>query len=69
MKLNLFIILIVAIPVLGSFVAGFLGRKIGIRGSQFITCFSLIISSLLISYAFYEIVLCGGEAVNLNLGS
>ena len=69
MKLNLFIIIIVALPLLGSFVAGFLGRKIGVKGSQFITCFSLLISSTLISYAFYEIVLCGGEAINLNLGS
>lgn len=69
MKLNLFIIIIVALPILGSIVAGFLGRKIGVRGSQFITCFSLLISSTLISFAFYEIVLCGKEAINLNLGS
>jgi len=69
MKLNLFIIIIVALPVLGSIVAGFLGRKLGVKGSQFITCFSLFISSLLISYAFYQIVLCGGAPINLNLGS
>jgi len=69
MKLNLFIIIIVALPILGSIVAGFLGRKIGVRGSQFITCFSLLISSILISFAFYKIVLCGGDAINLNLGS
>lgn len=29
----------------------------------------MLISSFLISYAFYKIVLCGGETVNLNLGS
>ena len=69
MKLNLFIINIVALPILGSFVAGFLGRKLGVKGSQFITCFSLFISSLLISYAFYQIVLCGAAPINLNLGS
>ena len=69
MKLNLFIINIVALPVLGSIAAGLLGRKLGVKGSQFITCFSLLISSILISIAFYKIVLCGGEAVNLNLGS
>lgn len=69
MKLNLFIIIIVALPILGSIVAGFLGRKIGVRGSQFITCFSLLISSALISLAFYKIVLCGENAINLNLGS
>lgn len=31
MKLNLFIIIIVALPILGSIVAGFLGRKIGVK--------------------------------------
>jgi NADH:ubiquinone oxidoreductase subunit 5 (subunit L)/multisubunit Na+/H+ antiporter MnhA subunit len=69
MKLNLFIIIIVVLPLLGSIVAGFFGRKIGVKGSQFITCFSLLISSILISIAFYKIVLCGGAAINLNLGS
>ena len=69
MKLNLFIINIIVLPILGSFVAGFFGRKLGIKGSQFITCFSLFISSLLISYAFYQIVLCGSAPINLNLGS
>ncbi len=69
MKLNLFIIIIIILPILGSIVAGFLGRKIGVSGSQFITCFSLLTSSILNSYAFYKIVLCGGEAINLNLGS
>jgi NADH-ubiquinone oxidoreductase chain 5 len=69
MKLNFFILNIVILPILGSIVAGLLGRKIGIKGSHIITCSSLIISSILISYAFYNIVLCGNEAINLNLGS
>jgi NADH:ubiquinone oxidoreductase subunit 5 (subunit L)/multisubunit Na+/H+ antiporter MnhA subunit len=69
MKLNNYILIIVALPILGSIVAGFLGRKLGVKGSQFITVFSLIISSLLISDAFYQIVLCGELPVNLNLGS
>ena len=69
MKLNFFILNIVILPILGSIVAGLLGRKIGIKGSHIITCSSLIISSFLISYAFYNIVLCGNEAINLNLGS
>ena len=69
MKLNLIIIIILALPILGSTVAGFLGRKIGVRGSQIITCSSLLISSVLISFAFYKIVLCGGDSINLNLGS
>lgn len=69
MKLNLYIIIIVVLPILGAVVAGFLGRKLGVKGSQFITVTSLFISSLLISDAFYQIVLCGGESINLNLGS
>jgi NADH-ubiquinone oxidoreductase chain 5 len=69
MRLNFFILNIVILPILGSIVAGLLGRKLGIKGSQLITCSSLFISSILISYAFYNIVLCGGEAINLNLGS
>jgi NADH-ubiquinone oxidoreductase chain 5 len=50
---------IIILPLLGSIVSGFLGRKIGVTGSQIITCTSLIISSLLISIAFYEVGICG----------
>jgi NADH-ubiquinone oxidoreductase chain 5 len=50
---------ILIFPLLGSFAAGFLGRKIGVTGSHFITCFCLIISSILITIAFYEVGICG----------
>jgi len=50
---------IIAIPLLGSIISGFLGRKVGVTGSQIITCSSLLISSILISIAFYEVGLCG----------
>jgi NADH-ubiquinone oxidoreductase chain 5 len=50
---------IIILPLLGSIVSGFLGRKIGITGSQIITCTSLILSSILISIAFYEVGICG----------
>lgn len=50
---------IIAIPLLGSIISGFLGRKVGVTGSQIITCSSLLISSILISVAFYEVGLCG----------
>jgi NADH-ubiquinone oxidoreductase chain 5 len=49
---------ILILPLLGSFVSGFLGRKIGVTGSHIITCTCLILSSLLATIAFYEVGLC-----------
>jgi NADH-ubiquinone oxidoreductase chain 5 len=45
-----------------------MGRKIGVTGSQFITCTCLILSSVLMSIAFYEVGICGSP-VHINLGS
>src|SRR6266702_8093199 len=50
---------IIILPLLSSLVSGFLGRKIGVTGSQLITCSSLIITSILITIAFYEVGICG----------
>lgn len=50
---------ILIFPLLGSFSAGLLGRKIGVTGAHFITCTCLIISSILITFAFYEVGICG----------
>jgi NADH-ubiquinone oxidoreductase chain 5 len=50
---------IIVLPLLGSIVSGFLGRKVGVTGSQIITCTSLIVSSFLITVAFYEVGICG----------
>ncbi len=59
---------IIILPLLGSLVAGFLGRKVGVTGAHFITCTCLILSSLLMSVAFYEVGICGSP-VQINLGS
>jgi NADH-ubiquinone oxidoreductase chain 5 len=59
---------IIVLPLLGSLVSGFLGRKVGITGSQIVSCGSLIITSILISIAFYEVGLCGSP-VYINLGT
>jgi len=59
---------IIILPLLGSFVAGFMGRKVGVTGSQYITCTCLILSSILMSIAFYEVGICGSP-VHINLGS
>jgi NADH-ubiquinone oxidoreductase chain 5 len=49
---------IIIIPLLGSLVSGLLGRKVGVTGSKIITCTSLIVSSFLITIAFYEVGIC-----------
>lgn len=46
---------ILILPLLGSFISGFLGRKIGVTGSHIITCTCLILSSILATIAFYEV--------------
>ena len=50
---------ILALPMLGSIAAGFLGRKIGVTGAHIITCTLLVMSALLSIVAFYEVGLCG----------
>ena len=59
---------IIILPLLGSIVSGFLGRKVGQTGSHFITCTCLLLSSILMTMAFYEVGLCGSP-VNIVLGS
>jgi len=59
---------ILILPLLGSFVSGFLGRKIGVTGAHIITCTCLILSSILATVAFYEVGLCGSP-VSINLSS
>ncbi len=46
---------IIFLPLLGSVVSGFLGRKIGIYGSQLITSSLMVITTLLAITAFFEI--------------
>nr|YP_010846108.1 NADH dehydrogenase subunit 5 [Cyathus pallidus]WEV87295.1 NADH dehydrogenase subunit 5 [Cyathus pallidus] len=58
---------IIILPLLSSLASGFLGRKIGVTGSHFITCSSLILTSLLITIAFYEVGIVGSPVyINLN---
>jgi NADH-ubiquinone oxidoreductase chain 5 len=59
---------ILLFPLLGSIGSGFLGRKLGVTGSQFVSCFFLGLSSILITFAFYQVCLCGSP-VEINLGS
>ena len=46
---------IIFLPLLSAFISGFLGRKIGVKGSQILSCSLLILTSTLASVAFYEV--------------
>ena len=46
---------IIVLPLLGSIVSGFFGRKVGVSGAQLITCGSVIITTFLAVIAFFEV--------------
>jgi NADH-ubiquinone oxidoreductase chain 5 len=45
---------IIILPLLGSIVSGFFGRKVGAQGAQLITCLSVITTTILAILAFIE---------------
>jgi NADH-ubiquinone oxidoreductase chain 5 len=46
---------LIVLPILGSIVSGFFGRKVGVSGSQLITCTCVIIATFLAIIAFIEV--------------
>lgn len=46
---------IIILPLLGSIVSGFFGRKVGVRGAQIITCSCVIVTTFLALLAFVEV--------------
>lgn len=48
-------LVIIILPLLGSIISGFFGRKVGIKGAQLITCSFLIITTLLAILTFIEV--------------
>ena len=46
---------IIVLPLLGSIVSGFFGRKIGVHGAQIITCSSVITTTIMAILAFIEV--------------
>jgi hypothetical protein len=46
---------IIILPLLGSIVSGFFGRKIGVTGSQILTTSSILITTILAIISFFEI--------------
>jgi NADH-ubiquinone oxidoreductase chain 5 len=46
---------IIILPLLGSIVAGFFGRKVGVSGARLITCSSIIITTIFAIIAFFDV--------------
>nr|AOW69103.1 NADH dehydrogenase subunit 5 [Colletotrichum fructicola] len=46
---------IILLPLLGSIVSGFFGRKVGVSGARFLGCSSIIITTTLAIIAFFEV--------------
>ena len=57
---------IITLPLLGSIISGFFGRKVGVSGAQLITCLSVILTTLLAIVAFIEVGL-NNVPVTINL--
>jgi NADH-ubiquinone oxidoreductase chain 5 len=46
---------IIILPLIGSIISGFFGRKVGVVGSQLITCVSVVLTTILANIAFLEV--------------
>jgi NADH-ubiquinone oxidoreductase chain 5 len=46
---------LIILPILGSIVSGFFGRKIGVSGARIVTCGCVIITTILAIFAFLEV--------------
>lgn len=46
---------IIILPLLGSIISGFMGRKVGITGAQYITCSLVVITTIISGLLFIEV--------------
>jgi len=46
---------IIILPLLGSIVTGFFGRKIGVTGSRILSCISIIVTTVLALISYLEV--------------
>jgi NADH-ubiquinone oxidoreductase chain 5 len=46
---------LIVLPILGSIISGFFGRKVGVSGSQLITCTCVITTTILAIMVFIEV--------------
>ncbi len=56
-------VVIVLLPLLGAFIAGFFGRVIGDRGAQFVTCGFMVVAAILSIITFFDVAVGGGDRV------
>ena len=58
---------IIILPLLGSIVSGFFGRKVGISGSRIVSCLGIIVTAVFAIIAFFEVGFnCVPVVVNLS---
>ena len=57
---------IVFLPLIGAIIAGFFGRAIGARASEYLTSALLVIAALLSWFAFYQVGI-GGETARVPI--
>jgi len=58
---------IVFFPLIGAIIAGFFGRSIGSKASEYVTCGLMVIAALLSWLAFFQVALGDGETVQVNV--
>jgi NADH-ubiquinone oxidoreductase chain 5 len=46
---------LIILPILGSIISGFFGRKIGVSGARIITCSCVIITTIIAIITFIEV--------------
>nr|YP_010390764.1 NADH dehydrogenase subunit 5 [Fusarium boothii]UPX01447.1 NADH dehydrogenase subunit 5 [Fusarium boothii]UPX01501.1 NADH dehydrogenase subunit 5 [Fusarium boothii]UPX01557.1 NADH dehydrogenase subunit 5 [Fusarium boothii] len=57
---------IIILPLLGSIVSGFFGRKVGVTGSRILGCLSIMITTILAIFSFFEVGF-NNNPVSINL--
>jgi len=57
---------IIILPLLGSIVSGFFGRKIGVTGSRILSCLSIVTTTILAIISFFEVGL-NNNPISINL--
>nr|YP_009868554.1 NADH dehydrogenase subunit 5 [Ophiocordycipitaceae sp.]QKG63759.1 NADH dehydrogenase subunit 5 [Ophiocordycipitaceae sp.] len=66
MSSKIMYITIIILPLLGSVVSGFFGRKTGVTGSQYLSCLSLVLVTILAIIGFLEIGI-SNNPVSVNI--
>ena len=57
---------IIILPLLGSIVSGFFGRKVGVTGSRILSCLSIITTTILAIISFFEVGF-NNNPISINL--